>query len=282
MSDHDQPMALGDHLEELRRRLLLVVLALGVVAIVAMAFQAQLKTVIERPLRAAIAMASDEAVARLRLSRDPDEPVMRLDSLIEGPINAIRLSIYVAITVAFPLLVYQIWAFVAPGLRREERRAGFLFLPAAVLFFYGGVVLGYAVGLPYLFRLLIQMASAEHAVLDLRQNFYLSFFGMMTLAFGLVMDIPWLLMVLVRTRVVTPDQVARARRFVVLIAAVVAALITPPDPVSQIVMLALILVLFECGLLASRLIHRRAEAVTDAAADAIPDLGAGDNDEERH
>ncbi|MDA3961111.1 MAG: twin-arginine translocase subunit TatC [Planctomycetota bacterium] len=272
MSDLDAPMALGDHLEELRRRLIVVIIALGLTVVLGMIFQVQLKALVEVPLRHAIALSSDEAIAKLQMTRDPEMPVLRLDSLAESPMNAVKLSFYLALALGFPVLIFQLWAFIAPGLRREERKAGFLFIPAAVLFFYGGVVFGFMLGLPFLFRLLIEWTANENAVLDLRQSYYFSFFGMMTLAFGFVMDIPWLVMVLVKTRVVTPDQVAGSRRFVVLISAVLAAVLTPPDPISQVVMLALMLILFEAGLLGSRMLYRRPEHVTDENVDAVPDL----------
>lgn len=270
----DSPMSLGDHLEELRDRLLKVVAVLFVGVVVGMIFQVELKIFIEQPLRRAIGLADPESVARIGLQTDPDKPIFRLDHLAESAINAVKVSFFAALTLAFPVLIYQLWAFVRPALKRNEASAGFLFVPLAVIFFYAGVVFGYTLGLPFLYKLLIEWTANENAILDLRQTYYLSFFVMMTLAFGFIMDIPWLVMVLVRMRVMTPDQIAAKRRMIVLIGAIVAAVATPPDPVSQLAMFGLVVVLFEGGLLASRFLYRAPEQVTDEMADAVPPVEA--------
>jgi len=295
----DLPMVLGDHLDELRRRLIWVVILVGAGMIVAFMFQAQLKELVQQPLLAAMAMADEEALEELGLLGK--DRLLTTLSLAESPINAMRLSMMAAITIAFPLLIYQLWAFVRPGLRNNERKAGFLLLPAAVLFFYGGVLFGFFIGLPYFYLWLIEWtANDPTARMDLRQSEYYSFFILLTIAFGFVMDIPWLILVLVRARVVTPEQLGRHRRAVVVGCAVLGALLSPPDPISQIALGGMMYLLFEGGVLASRVLYRqslrrRAEAEADGESDGDEggvDAGTpverstawdadGDSDEER-
>jgi len=268
--DDDRPMALGDHLDELRSRLIKVIVVLALAVIVGMIFQVEIKLLFEQPLRRAIELADPEAVTSVGLPTDPDASVFQLLHLAESAMNAVRVSFYLALAVAFPVLIYQLWAFITPGLRRSEKAAGFLFVPAAVIFFYAGILFGYFLGLPFLYKLLIEWTAKENAVLVLRQSYYLGFFFTMTLVFGMVMDIPWLVMVLVRMRVVTPAQVAAKRRHVLLVGTVLAAIATPPDPVSLVTMLVLMVVLFELGLMASRFLYRAPELVSDELVDSVP------------
>ena len=274
--DFDRPMALGDHLEELRTRLIRVVVVLGLGVIIGMIFQVEIKWLFEQPLRRAVELSDPEAVKRIGLPTDPAAPIFKLFHMAESALNAVKVSFCMALAIAFPVLIHQAWGFITPGLKRNEKAVGFLFVPAAVLFFYAGILFGYFLGLPFLYKLLIEWTANENAILDLRQSYYLSFFFTMTFVFGLVMDIPWLIMVLVRMRVLTPAQIAGKRRYILLVGTVLAAVATPPDPISQLTLLALMVVLFEGGLAASRLLYKVPELVTDEAADSVP--SGADND----
>jgi len=270
-------MPLGEHLHELRRRLLLVLAVLMVAMIVGFAFQSRLKVLVGQPLRMALSWLEPETAKRLGLTLDPDTPMLVVLSLPESAINAVKVSLLAAFMIAFPTLIHQLWAFIRPGLRRQERNAGFLMLPAAVLFFYGGVAFGYAVGLPYCYFWLMEWTAHDSTVVfQLRQSYYYNFFIMMTVCFGLIMDIPWVILVLVRVGVVTPAQIASQRKVLLFGGAVFAALMTPPDPVSQIAVLLLMWGLFESGLLLSRVLFR--QRAKRAVADAEPEPPQEDAD----
>jgi sec-independent protein translocase protein TatC len=252
--DPDQPMSLGSHLGELRRRIVppVVVLALGF--ILGFAYHAQLKLAIIWPLQRAIELVGPEVAARLRLPTDGTARLFMVTDLAESAINAATLSMYAALALAIPVILWELWQFIAVGLKPAERRLAFLFVPAAVLFFYGGMLLGYFLGIPYMYAWLIQFTDSDPTVvIQLKQADYIDSFFNWTIAFGLIMDIPWAVMVLVRTGLMKPDQLAKARRWVVMVNLVLAAMLTPGSDLASLLALAVPMqLLFELGLIASR------------------------------
>lgn len=265
----DRPMPLGDHLEELRRRAVTVLIGLAVILIVAFGFQHWLKELMLGPLRQALLIIGPEMAARLGLDAGPDQGLLVAKEVAESTITALRVSLYAALALGFPLIIHQLWGFVSPALKSSERGLAFLFLPGAALFFYSGVVLGYFVGLPWFYAWLLQWTAADSTISQymLTQREYFGFFFVMTICFGVILDIPWAVLLLVRTGLVTPETLARQRRFIILGAVVLAAMLSPPDPMSQIALFVPMVLLFEGGLLASRFLRaRRQAAATDAGA----------------
>jgi len=263
----DMPMSLGDHLEELRRRMIVPLIALAVCFIASFAYNKELKVIYLQPLVHSIEIIGPEKAALLHLSLPKDGSEGRLLislDISESAMVSMMVSFYAAFAVTIPVLVYQVWRFVAVGLMPKERQLAFLFVPAGIIFFYAGAVLGYFWGLPYYFAWMLEWTAADPTTIQLvRQATYLDSFTMMTVCFGLVMDIPWLVMVLVRIGIVTPQQLGRWRKFVVMVNTMIASVITPPDGYSMMAMLIPLQLLFEGGLLASRLmmwLNRRADA----------------------
>ncbi|MHC5067215.1 MAG: twin-arginine translocase subunit TatC [Planctomycetota bacterium] len=270
MLGSDTPMALGDHLDELRARLVRVVIVLVVVMGVAMSWHADLLAFVTAPLRRGANWISDETLAALGQADRAELSTLYNRNLTEGPVSVFKLSFYAAIIITFPYLVTQAWAFISPGLRQRERRFGFLLMPMAVMFFYGGLVFGYLVGLPFLYKFLFEFQASFNPGVryEIQQSDFYGFFFMMCVVFGAIMDIPWALLTLVATRLVTPAQIAAKRRVIYLVAVVAAAVLTPPDPMSQIAVWVMVISLFEIGLLLARCIKREADevAVANAAA----------------
>ncbi|MBA2481320.1 MAG: twin-arginine translocase subunit TatC [Planctomycetes bacterium] len=259
----DVPMGLGDHLHELRRRLVVPLIVVCAIFIGAFAFQNELKQVMVQPLKHAIRLVGPQtamAVGLVRSQAEFDEilskPLRCLTvlSIAESTTTAVKISLSAAIAVALPVILFQIWNFVAVGLTRKERRLAFLFVPLGVIFFYAGTLIGYFFGLPYFYAMLINFTATDQtAVYQLRQADYVEDFTTWTVSFGLIMDIPWLVMVLVRSGMVTPQQIARARRYVVAGNLILSACLTPTADLFSLVMLFIpIQLLFEAGLLASR------------------------------
>ena len=178
-------------------------------------------------------------------------------SLAESAITGFTIAVFTAIAAAFPFLIYQLWGFVVPALHARERVAGFWMLPAAVLFFYGGIAFGYVVGLPYFYSWLLSWTASDPTVQGqlLQQGAYFGFFVLMTVCFGLVMDIPWVVIVLSRLRLVPPGWFAKHRKILLMVAVVVAAVISPPDPYSQLMLIAMMVILFEVGLFVARMMY---------------------------
>lgn len=258
----DSGMSLGDHLEELRGRLLRIVLAMLVFTIIAFIFNIELKMIALAPLQKAIAIVGPEMAAELGFDPDPSATrQLRGGTLTEPTITAFTISMLAAVFAIVPFIVWQVWGFVRPALHRHELGLAFLFIPSAIAFFYLGVVLGYFFALPWFYAWLIQWAAMDPTVsMILDQRSYFRLLVLMTACFGFILDIPWFIILLVRLRIVSPQQIASKRRYIILVAVVVAALLSPPDPFSQLALFIPIIVLFELGLLLSRFVYRRALA----------------------
>jgi sec-independent protein translocase protein TatC len=252
-------MALGEHLEELRWRLFRVITAVVIVLIAAFAFSADLKLFVLQPLKEALIIAGPEASLAVGLDPERDgDRLLKVKSLTESPITAFTISFYTALFAIVPYIVFQIWGFIKPALKTSEVGLFVLFLPTAILFFYTGAVLGYLFGLPWFYAWLIQWAAEDPtAGFILEQRHYIRFFVMMTVCFGVILDIPWLVLILVRMGLVTVQTLAANRRFVLLGAIVLAAVLSPPDPFSQFALFIPMVVLFEIGLFAARIMERR-------------------------
>lgn len=250
----DMPMSLGDHLHELRRRLFWPIAVFVAVFIGAFAFQVELKQLMLWPLRRAIDLVGPEQAHQVGFHIDSGDRMLYVLELAESTTTAVRISMIAAATVALPVVLYHLWRFVAVGLKSKERRLGFLFIPAGVLFFYIGLVGGYFFGLPYFYAFLIEfMAKDTTAIYQLRQSEYVDTFTVWTLACGLIMDIPWLVVVLVRVGLITPAKIAEHRRIIIVGNLVLAAIITPTADVASLMALFIPMqLLFEVGLLASR------------------------------
>lgn len=259
----DVPMSLGDHLHELRRRLIWPIITFLAIFIGAFAFQVELKRILLWPLKRAIAMVGPEIASLVGFRVDAGDRMLYVLELAESTTTAVRISMIAAATATLPVVLYHVWRFVAVGLKNRERRLGFLFIPAGVLFFYIGLVGGYFLGLPYFYAFLIEfMARDITAVYQLRQSEYVDTFTLWTLACGLIMDIPWLVVVLVRVGMLTPAKIAAHRKLIVVGNLVLAAIITPTADLASLAALFVPMqVLFEIGLLASRFVSRRTEPV---------------------
>ena len=248
-----QPMSLGDHLEELRKRLVWVLILFFIFLVLGFVFRVELRAVFEGPLRVAAEAVGEEVRKKIRMP-DPDGPMLSVLGIEEGPINDLKITILFAFMLSMPVLLYQACRFVMPGLTTREQKAAFWMVPAAVIFFYGGVIFGYFIGIPLLYEILIEYSEGSNRAMDLRESEYLRFFTLMTLSFGLVMDIPWAILVLVKAGIVSPQQLAQKRKIILVGAVVAAAVLTPPDPMSQMFLFVMIVGLFESGLLVSRFI----------------------------
>jgi len=163
-----------------------------------------------------------------------------------------KLALIAAIFISVPFILYQFWAFVAPGLYKRERRMILPLLIASTLLFYIGVAFAYFVVFPLVFKFLSMAAPDGVAVMtDIAK--YLDFVLALFFAFGICFEVPIFTIVLVWTGVVTPADLADKRPYVIVGAFIVGAVLTPPDAVSQTLLAVPMWMLFELGLLCSRL-----------------------------
>lgn len=235
------------HLVELRSRLLRAIVVVVVVFVGLFPFANRLYSWMALPL----------------MSRLPEGTQMVAIDVVTPFLTPLKLAFFVAIFVAMPYLIYQAWAFVAPGLYRHEKRMASPLLASAIVLFYVGCAFAYFVVLPLVFGFLTATVPEGVSMMtDIAK--YLDFVLLMFLVFGVCFEIPVATVILVMLGVTTPEQLAASRRYVILGAFVVAAIVTPPDALSQILLAVPMCILFEIGLIAARGVARR-KAKEDAA-----------------
>ena len=188
---------------------------------------------------------------------------------LEFLITKIKLAAFGAIVITFPILAWQIYGFVAPGLYRNERRAFLPFLLAAPFLFLIGTAMVYFIMLPFVmwFSLSQQIATAEVSVaLMTRVSDYLNLVTALLLAFGLCFQLPVVMTLLGLAGIVNADMLASGRKYAVVAIFVVAAFVTPPDPISQVMLGLPLLILYEISIWCVRLIETRRRREDEAAA----------------
>jgi sec-independent protein translocase protein TatC len=225
------------HLVELRQRLLACLIAVCLVFLSLIYFANDLYSLLAVPL----------------LRQLPEGGSM-IATKVTGPFFApFKLTIVVAIFVCIPYLLYQFWAFVAPGLYRSERRLAAPLLVSSTLLFYCGIAFAYFAAFPLIFGFFTAIAPVGVQVMtDI--NDYLDFVLTMFLAFGLVFEVPIATVILVRTGVVSRETLIDKRPYLIVGAFVVAAVLTPPDVLSQCLLAFPLWFLFEAGLFLCRFI----------------------------
>ncbi len=238
----DQELTLIDHLLELRNRLIRAFIAVALCMLALLPFARRIYAMVSEPL----------------VSRLPEGTSMIAIDVVSPLFAPFKLSLIIAILVAMPYVLYQAWSFVAPGLYQHEKRIAKPLLAAATLLFYLGCLFAYFVVMPLIFGFMTRIAPDGVAVMtDI--NRYLDFILMMFLAFGLSFEVPVVTVVLVTIGAVTPDQLAKARGYVVVGVFFIAMLITPPDMISQTLLALPVWGLYELGILFARMIHRERE-----------------------
>lgn len=244
-------MTLVEHLEELRWRLVIAVAAISLGTLAGWRLAPRLLIVLLEPARAAGAQLIQLAPAELFWVY-------------------MKLALLLGLILSAPVVVYQVLAFLWPGLTRPERRYTALLLPAAFLFFAAGVAFAYVFFLAFLFRFFLGF-TAPGVTPTFSVGSYVSFVLNLLLPFGLTFQFPVLLYLLGRLGLVTAPFLVKNRKYAVLLIFIAAAVLTPPDPFSQIIMAVPLFLLYELGIVLVRWAGR-ARARTEALAN---DAGAG-------
>ena len=232
MSRNPDDLSFVGHLEELRSRLIKSLLAVLVAACFFYAFIDKILVVLIQPVgKVVFTSPADAFVAR------------------------VTLTLYGGVLLALPVIIYQVWRFVAVGLKDNERKYIFLLAPFSLLFFLAGGLFAYFIMIPVSLRFLLSFSSDFIVPMITIKN-YISFAGMMILAFGVVFELPLVLVFLTKIGIVTPQFLAEKRRHAIVFILIVSALLTPPDAVTQIIMSVPLVVLYEIGIVACRLTRR--------------------------
>lgn len=239
--DQDRPLI--THLLELRTRLIRTLLVILVIFLAIYPFREPLYTLLAGPLRDAL----------------PEGATMIATQVATPFLVPLKLALVAAFFVSVPYILYQLWAFVAPGLYRHERRLVVPLLLSSSLLFYLGMAFAFFVVFPLVFAF-FSAATPEGVAMMTDINEYLSFVLMLFFAFGAAFEVPVATILLVYTGVTTKEALASKRPYVIVAAFVVGMLLTPPDIISQVLLAVPVWLLFELGVIFSGyFVRQRAE-----------------------
>ena len=235
--------SLLDHLIELRSRLLRAIAGLMLVFVCLLPFANRLYAWLAQPL----------------LDKLPEGATLIAVEVASPFFAPLKLAFFVALITTMPWLLYQLWAFVAPGLYRREKRLAMPLLASALLLFYAGCAFAFFLVLPAVFGFMAKVTPDGVAMMtDI--NAYLDFVLVLFLAFGLAFELPVAMLVLVLLGWVTPAQLREARGYAIVGIFVVAAIVTPPDVISQLMLAIPMCLLYEAGILAAAMLARRPDS----------------------
>jgi len=249
----DKKLPLTAHLEELRKRLIYSFLAIGITFALCYAFIRQIVEILMRPLVRVL----------------PQGSTLVFTAVPEAFFTYLKAAFLAAIFLSSPFILYQIWAFVSPGLYEREKKYIFPYLFVSSAFFVGGALFCYFVFFPVVFRFFLSFASETIRPLPAIKD-YLAFTIKLLLAFGLLFQWPALILFLSRMGVVSSPFLARNRKYAILVIFVVAAVLTPPDLVSQLILAGPLLVMYEGSIWMAKLFQKKEEKKEEEKLDPSP------------
>jgi len=245
----EKKLPLTSHLQELRKRLILSFIATGVGFIICYAFADSLFDLLAKPL----------------MSMMPAGGTLIFTSVAEAFFTYMKVGFIGGVILASPFILYQIWAFIAPGLYRNEKKYVVPFVLGGSLFFTLGVLFGYYVAIPVGFRFLLGFASDFIKPMPSMKE-YLTFTIKFLLAFGLVFEFPVVLVLLARIGVVDAKMMAKQRKYAILLVFILAAAVTPsPDLLTQVLTAIPLIGLYELSILLSRIFGKKKKEALEAA-----------------
>jgi len=258
IDDSKQPLL--EHLVELRRRLLWSLATLAVTFGLCLTQARNIFAVLVQPL-----------------IRAGQGKIIYTD-IFEAFFVEVKVALFAALMLSFPVIATQIWRFVAPGMYAKEKKAFLPFLLLTPFFFIGGAAFAYFVTMPFALHYLLSyqgnVGGIQQEALPGVGN-YLSFVTRFLFGFGVAFLLPILLMILERAGLVTRQQLAKSRRYAIVIVLAVSAVLTPPDAVSMLLLAVPLYALYELAIIAIRITHWRSSRRTETATD-----GSNSDDEE--
>lgn len=270
LPDHpdDLKMSLGEHLEELRRRIIWSLLAIALGMVLCLTFVKPLMKFLVAPVHAAVQAVESE-------NRLPDDETLPADGVVtrrstgdsllivltplELFVTAMKTALAAGVVLASPVVVYQLWLFVAAGLYPHERRVVHIFIPFSVVLFLAGTTFAYAVVLKYGLPLLLNFAGLAWDIArpSIRLSAAISFVLTMSVVMGVVFQLPLVMMALAKVGLVSHETYVKKWKYAIVLIVVLAALLTPPDVFTQMAMAGPMIALYWLGVLLSKMVGEK-------------------------
>ena len=236
----DEKLPFTSHLEELRKRLITGFIAIGIGFVVSFGFKERLFNILVQPL--------------IKVMKEGETLIYT--GLPEAFFTYLKVSFLTGLIVASPILLYQFWMFVAPGLYKKERN---LMVPIVILssfFFFGGALFGYFVVFPWGFKFFMGFATETIRPLPSMKE-YFGFSAKLLLAFGLVFELPLVLTFMAKLGIVSVDFLKKNRKYALLLFFAGAAILTPPDVITQVLMALPLMVLYEISIIGAKIFGKK-------------------------
>lgn len=251
MVDSAEKQPFLSHLEELRKRLVICAIGVGAGFVIAYIFSERLFQLLVAPLKAVM----------------PEGDQMIFTNLPEMFFAYIKVAFIAGILAAAPLIFYQLWMFIAPGLYQKEKKMAIPFVISSTILFVGGALFGYFVVFPFGFKFFIGFSNEYVKALPSVKQ-YFSFSMKLLFAFGIVFELPVIIFFLSKMGIVTPQFLSQKRKYAILLTFALAAILTPPDVITQCMMAGPLIVLYEIGILVSRVAQKKKEGGETVKAEA--------------
>jgi len=234
------------HLFELRDRLIKALLSIGIVFVCLFPWAKELYALLAQPLIATL----------------PQGGQMIATDVVGVFLVPMKVALMVAFLIALPYVLYQVWAFVAPGLYAHEKRLALPLVAASVILFFVGMSFAYFLVFPTVFKFMANIAPEGVAwMTDIEK--YLSFVMSTFLAFGVTFEVPVVVVVLVRMNIVALETLKEWRSYMIVAAFVIAAIFTPPDVISQLMLAIPLCLLYELGMLMAKFVSKPVKPESD-------------------
>ncbi len=264
----DEKMSFFSHLEELRKRILITLVAIGIGFILTFSYSEAILRLLKRPLTTDLVFS--RTYPFLRSIPRPGTPI---DLVFLAPAEAfwmhMKIALLTGLILVLPVLLHQIWKFVAPGLLPQEKRYALPFVVLATVFFFFGLLFCFYFVLPFALNFLLTYKTENLKPMISIGN-YVDFTAKFLLAFGLIFELPLVIGVAAKMGLVTPQFLSRNRKYAILINFTIAAILTPtPDVFNQTLMAVPMCLLYEVGIMAARVLVKKPTAASQEATEGI-------------
>jgi len=253
----DIKMPITEHLSDLRKRIIISLVAILIASAVAFVYSEDIFRLLTFPLEYAISFSASPPFAQVVKKNIKNNPPLVFLAPAEALWMHMKIAMVTGFVVSLPVIFLQLWKFVSPGLLLKEKKYVVSFVAITTTFFLIGVVYCLFFVLPFAMSFLLTYKTGSMIPM-LSVGKYVDFCLKFILAFGLIFELPVAIIFFTRMGIVTPKTLAKSRKYAILIAFIVAAILTPtPDVFNQILMVAPMIVLYEVGILVSRILARR-------------------------